>query len=94
MMMTKTNGLVAMSRRRQKPTSIHDALKRPALSPSEVAYVTGLSYNTIITDVRSGDLRTLCHRRKNAKRPTYIVPRACFIAYVRQLGFNTSLHST
>ena len=83
-----------MSRRRQKPTSIHDALKRTALSPVDVAHVTGLSYKTIMVDVRSGDLRTLCRRRQHTTRRTYIIPRSCFLAYLKQLGFDTSLHST
>lgn len=68
-----------------RPTSIRDALKRPAVDLTDIAIITDLSYGTIINDVRCGELKALCRSFKGRK--SYRVTRGQLAAYLTKLGY-------
>lgn len=82
------------TRTRKPPSGIADALKRPALLPTEVAHVTGLSYGTVIADIRAGELKALCHRTRPGARPCYSILRPHFVCYLKRLGCPIPPHSS
>ncbi len=71
--------------KRPRPTSIRDALKRPAVDLMDIAAITGLSYGTLIGDVRLGELHALARLRNG--RHCYRVTRGQLAAYLTKLGY-------
>ncbi len=81
-----------MAERAHRPQSIEEALRRPAVDLVDVAYLTGLSYGTLITDARLGEIQTL--KRKKGARMRYTVTKPALVAYLRQLGCSISSTTT
>ena len=50
--------------KRARPSSIADALTLPAVDLGDIAHITGLSYSTILADVRLGELHAGRHRKR------------------------------
>lgn len=65
--------------------AIAKALARPHVTPSDVADATGLSYRTVISDIRAGYCAAVPRRRRT--RTYYLVTRRQFVAYLESLGY-------
>ena len=76
------------------PATLHDAALIPALQLCCVAHMLGLSYGTIINDVRLGELHVVTHRVRLCARPRYTVLQAEFRRYLRKMTGRSLLSSS